>query len=568
MGDVTPPSVIQPTTAGGHLKAGILGLSDSAADMANKHENHFVGGGLPPIDPFANPTRFFPSLFNAILATALFRCWNLILLFGGWATCVCVISAKVHNLGIQPTLLTVFGTILGFVISYRTSSSFERYNEGRRLWSTIVLASRTFSRTVWFHIPDTPSTATPETAAEARARNLIEKRTAINLVEAFSVAVKHYLRGEEGIYYEDLYHLVKFLPAYSLPADLAPASNPPKWGAFDVWPLSLLVKVLTQKGKSVSGKKAAKERAKQHVISHNVPLEITLYLSSYISALQQRKVVDVPTINTLLLGLNQLVDSLSGLERILTTPIPFSYGVHLWTVCLLYVFFLPFQLWPVLKWVTIPATSIAVRLIHFHGSQLCLTYFVQAFLFFGFIVAGEEIENPFDPFGYDKNDLNLDHFCRNIIHAELMAITSVPVPDPSQWAFAKDNDCVFGTQACREYALGLHMDRCCGFLEVCVRSINYPAVDATNRLLKRETVVAQHVLGASMWWEVIWDTCKMPRLDDYESGPRPYHGRSISIRLYQRSDSSSRYRPEKEIHSYHRCRLIHASMGTFLKCGT
>ncbi|CAE7094371.1 unnamed protein product [Rhizoctonia solani] len=509
---VTPPSILQSTTAGGHPHVDFLGPSDSAAGMenSNKYDNHFVGG-LPPIDPFAHPTRFFPSLFNAILATALFRCWHLILFFGGWATCVCLISAKVHNLGIQPTLLTVFGTILGFVISYRTSSSFERYNEGRRLWSTIVLASRTFSRTVWFHVPDTPCTATPETATEATARNIIEKRTAINLIEAFSVAVKHYLRGEEGIYYEDLYHLVKFLPAYSLPAgmpnqrvksrtsaeivedssqergswggststhlptinkegstpirrsgatekdvssptspgfgrgstarrsgttyrrtrgphgdvDLAPASNPPKWGAFDVWPLSLLVKVLTQKGKSVSGKKAAKERAKQHVISHNVPLEITLYLSSYISALQQRKVVDVPTINTLLLGLNQLVDSLSGLERILTTPIPFSYGVHLWTVCLLYVFFLPFQLWPVLKWVTIPATSIA------------------AFLFFGFIVAGEEIENPF---GYDKNDLNLDHFCRNIIHAELMAITSVPVPDPNQWAFVDDNDCVFGTK--------------------------------------------------------------------------------------------------------------------------
>ncbi|KAH7338334.1 Bestrophin, RFP-TM, chloride channel-domain-containing protein [Rhizoctonia solani] len=508
---VTPPSVIQSTTAGGDSKT--VESFGPAAAMANKHDNHFVGG-LPPIDPFSHPARFFPTLFNAILATALFRCWNLILFFAGWATCVCLISAKVHNLGISSTLLTVFGTILGFVISYRTSSSFERYNEGRRLWSAIVLASRTFSRTVWFHVPDTPSTATPETAVEARARNIIEKRTAINLVEAFSVAVKHYLRGEEGIYYEDLYHLVKFLPAYSLPAgmpnqrvqsrtsaeitetmiddsqgrgswsgststhlpttnkqgrtsfqlpsasekdtsgptspgfgrgstarrsgtsyrrtrgphgdvDLAPASNPPKWGAFDVWPLSLLVKVLTKRGRNVAGKKAAKERAKQHVISHNIPLEITLYMSSYVSALQQRKVVDVPTINTLLLGLNQLVDSLSGLERILTTPIPFSYGVHLWTVCLLYVFFLPFQLWPTLRWVTIPATSIA------------------AFLFFGFIVAGEEIENPF---GYDKNDLNLDHFCRNIIHAELMAITSVPVPDPNEWAFVKDNDCVFGTQ--------------------------------------------------------------------------------------------------------------------------
>lgn len=265
----------------------------------------------------------------------------------------------------------------------------------------------TCCQSVWFHVPDTPSTAKPETEVEERARNIIEKRTAINLVEAFSVAVKHYLRGEEGIYYEDLYHLVKFLPAYSLPAgmpnqrvksrtsaeimegaeatteddkargswsgststktqlptsnregrasfqlptvsekgsngltspglrrgstvrrpgthyrrvsgpygevDLAPASNPPKWGAFDVWPLSLLVKLLTKSGKSVSGKKAAKERAKHTVISHNIPLEITLYMvrasvsnvfavfnflqSSYISALQQRKVVDVPTIS-------------------------------------------------------------------------------------------------------------------------------------------------------------------------------------------------------------------------------------------------------------------------------
>ncbi len=36
----------------------------------------------------------------------------------------------------------------------------------------------------------------------------------------FSVAVKHYLRGEEGIDYEDLYHFVKFLPSYVFPAGI------------------------------------------------------------------------------------------------------------------------------------------------------------------------------------------------------------------------------------------------------------------------------------------------------------------------------------------------------------
>ena len=36
-----------------------------------------------------------------------------------------------------------------------------------------------------------------------------------------SVSVKHYLRGEEGINYVDLYHLVKFLPTYPFPEGIA-----------------------------------------------------------------------------------------------------------------------------------------------------------------------------------------------------------------------------------------------------------------------------------------------------------------------------------------------------------
>ena len=176
--------------------------------------------------------------------------------------------------------------------------------------------------------------------------------------------MKHYLRGEEDIYYVDLYHLAKFLPAYGLPAGrptqtqdfsdgggdskydtvgtavglpfpvtssdppLLPARNPPRTSIFDIWPFSSLVKTLTKRGHAVSGKRAAKERAKQRrgkegdIVSHNIPLEITLYISSYIAALQKRKVIDVATTNMLVNSLNGLVDSLTGLERILTTPIP------------------------------------------------------------------------------------------------------------------------------------------------------------------------------------------------------------------------------------------------------
>jgi len=206
---------------------------------------------------------------------------------------------------------------------------------------------------------------------------------------------------------------------------LEPAHNPPKYHIFDIFPLSLLVKALTKRGKMVKGKKAARVRARLQtdllpgdieggVVSRNVPLEITLYLASYIASLQKRG-LDASSINQLFAALNSLVDNLTGLERILTTPIPFSYSFHLWIVTWLYVLALPFQIVSVLNWVTIPATVLA------------------SFIFFGFIVAGEEIENPF---GYDKNDLNLDHFCRNIIRLELHAMTSVPVPDPADWSGA------------------------------------------------------------------------------------------------------------------------------------
>ena len=49
---------------------------------------------------------------------------------------------------------------------------------------------------------------------------VIEKRTMLNLIQAFSVALKHLLRGEPGIYYEDLYPLINFLPRYASPPSL------------------------------------------------------------------------------------------------------------------------------------------------------------------------------------------------------------------------------------------------------------------------------------------------------------------------------------------------------------
>lgn len=57
----------------------------------------------------------------------------------------------------------------------------------------------------------------------------------INLVQAYSVAMKHFLRGETGIFYEDLYPLVAFLPRFvtertQMPVDPFGTQPPPPPG--------------------------------------------------------------------------------------------------------------------------------------------------------------------------------------------------------------------------------------------------------------------------------------------------------------------------------------------------
>ena len=123
-----------------------------------------------------------------------------------------------------------------------------------------------------------------------------------------------------------------------------------------------MVKFLTKRGRKLKGKKAANLRAKMqhHTTTQNLPLEISLYIvrslfgwrrdfllndtpeliycrASKPESYRCGHYVYVPTNLTLkeiadslycpanlIAALNQLVDALTGLERILTTPIPYS----------------------------------------------------------------------------------------------------------------------------------------------------------------------------------------------------------------------------------------------------
>ncbi|KAG6332267.1 hypothetical protein ID866_6824 [Astraeus odoratus] len=163
------------------------------------------------------------SFLDQLWSIAIFRSWRILFFFAIWSTAVCLINHFAYPLALKSTLLTVLGIVLGFVISFRTTTSYDRHNEARKLWSRMVFATRMFARTVWFHVPeDAPGgvDSKDQSLDKRNARILLEKKAVINLLEAYPIAVKHYLRREGNIDYVDLYWFVHFLPRYPFPSNI------------------------------------------------------------------------------------------------------------------------------------------------------------------------------------------------------------------------------------------------------------------------------------------------------------------------------------------------------------
>ncbi len=76
------------------------------------------------------------------------------------------------------------------MISYRASSGYDRYYQGRTAWSDIARTSRAFSRLIWIHIPLKIAAAQidatgkhADTEVSVARRVMAEKRVALDLVE-------------------------------------------------------------------------------------------------------------------------------------------------------------------------------------------------------------------------------------------------------------------------------------------------------------------------------------------------------------------------------------------------
>lgn len=168
----------------------------------------------------------------------------------------------------------------------------------------------------------------------------------------------------EEVTHEKIYHSLQdrrlkhkktFDPEAALPAvysehPLQPARNPPKESLFDYLPFLRVFKFIVRPfrshrepelpqsaaTRSLTGKRRAPD-----AVDSNVPLEITLFLNSYAAFLLKNGQLQPAAATTFMNALASLQDTVTNLDRIRNTPLPFAYQFHLRLSLWLYLFFLP-----------------------------------------------------------------------------------------------------------------------------------------------------------------------------------------------------------------------------------
>ena len=226
----------------------------------------------------------------------------------------------------------VSNLVLGLLLVFRTNTAYERYWEGRKCWGGLVVTVRNLARQIRVAI------------AELEPADREAKLAVLRLLGAFAIATKLHLRQEPPN--DELTHLVNSSQLKKLQAVKIP------------------------------------------------PLEIALWIGDYLQQQHQQGRLNADQLIAMNNLLNSLVEALTGCERILRTPIPLAYAIHLKQLLLIYCLSLPFQLVDDLHW----WTAAVVALI--------------SFTLLGIEAIGIEIENPF---GHDPNDLPLDEICTTML---------------------------------------------------------------------------------------------------------------------------------------------------------
>ncbi|KAF9929729.1 hypothetical protein FBU30_001245 [Linnemannia zychae] len=345
------------------------------------------------------------------------------------------------SLNVASVIVPALSVVVGLILAFRTNTAYDRFWEGRKLWANLDVQIRNFSRMIWVGVKDATHSDTSSAsssssgsqnmrrhilhphslfgknnsshklsvikgsgAVESRVQNVssstlididspplpqesehyednYEKMVAIRLLLAYAVAVKHHLRQEFGVRYFDL---EKLLPDGYEPCA---ANENVDFGYMHDKALGdrQLHRHYNEDPWTINQGNDEGQMS--------LPLEIAHGLTLWVIAQSRETRIESSLVGNMITSINVMTDIFTNMERIVFTPIPLAYSIHLRQVVYLYCLALPFTFLDVLGWLTVPL--------------MCLV----SFTLFGIEAIGREIENPF---GKDENDLHMDEFCRDL----------------------------------------------------------------------------------------------------------------------------------------------------------
>ncbi|KAJ3083617.1 hypothetical protein HK102_000982, partial [Quaeritorhiza haematococci] len=357
--------------------------SSSTADLMQDDEDNWT--------PDRNPWfKWRGSVIPKTLSyTIAFTLWGVL-----WS-CLFLVPSKLNPadangkpswVGFNSSLVPILSVVVGLLLVFRTNSAYDRFYEGRRLWSSLIHTIRNLARQIWLQCPEINET------------DRRQKRAALKLLIAFAYASKHHIRNEHGVQ-DDMRAFTPNLPAFKHSLSRTEfikhlrQRRPVSTGSFSPQqtsvPSSPLPQPRVSMGVRPSFDSAAGRDKNQRLHRYGykcgcirLPMEIANLLVIYLKERRNKGQISEVLMGQLFLMVNAMMENVAGFERIFTTPIPVAYSLHLKHTVVLYLLSLPFQLVKDLNWWVIPIMTIT------------------SFTLMGVENIGAEIENPF---GNDAN---------------------------------------------------------------------------------------------------------------------------------------------------------------------
>ncbi|KAJ7219095.1 Bestrophin, RFP-TM, chloride channel-domain-containing protein [Mycena pura] len=410
---------------------------------------------------------WLPDVFR-LKGSIIFRIFGPVLTVTLFATAVAYADHRGYTLALTNSIVPLLSVVVGLILVFRNGTSYDRYWEGRKCFGSLCSNVRNLTRLIWIHValPPTDEQQPPHAkgktpVTEVTAHQLRRRKMeALQLCLSFVFATKHYLRGEDGMHWED-YRGV--LPASFVRADET-GYNTQHTSPRDSYAATIRSSSLgglngmstdSVNNKSNATKRVRPKRSKHDITSSTpllsgthrtvefhpfaadasmpLPLAIAHEITRILFLFRREgflETVGPAGTNAMTALVQSMTDNMSSMERVANTPIPISYGIHLKQCVTLYLFALPVTLVKELGWATIPLVTVVA--FTFMASNACC-YEIPA----DCTLIRHQAQEIEDPFGLDLGDLPLDRYCHDL--KEEVDYTIQRLPEGGEGGYGYDD---------------------------------------------------------------------------------------------------------------------------------